>query len=208
MDGRPLACMLADPELGMVDAVKVRSTLPGPPTFARGSCQIDGAWVTPDVDVTRACFLPIFFGVGDHRATLMDIPVYSLLGGDIHKIARPTSRQLTCSNPEIMKKYNELLESYCIQHRIQQKLYSLFPPTFPPTPGQSRALEIIDQVLGEGMEHAENKCRKIRAGEVPFSEKIAKTGHKIKLWRLVLRHKATNTVNTWTIQRAAKRCGL
>ena len=98
-----------------------------------------------------------------------------------------------------MEKYNEILETYCIQHKIQKKLYSLFPPQFPPTPSQSRAIEIIDRVLGEGMEHAERKCRKIRVGEVPFSEKIAKVGYKIKLWRLVLRHKATNNVNTRTI---------
>ena len=160
------------------------------------------------MEIKHACFLPLFFGVGDHRAILLDIPVYSLLGGDIHKIVRPTSRRLTCSNPEVMEKYNELLETYCIQHKIQKKLYLLFPPHFPPTPSQSRAIEIIDRVLGEGMEYAERKCRKIRVGEVPFSEKIAKVGYKIKLWRLVLRHKATNNVNTCTIRRAAKRCGL
>ena len=118
MEGGPLARMLADPDLDMVDAVKVRSHSPGPPTFARGSRQIDGVWVTQDVEIKHACFLPLFFGVGDHRAILLDIPVYSLLGGDIHKIVRPTSRRLTCSNPEVMEKYNEILETYSIQHRI------------------------------------------------------------------------------------------
>ena len=69
-------------------------------------------------------------------------------------------------------------------------------------------MESIDKVLGEGMRHAEKKCRKIRAGAVPFSEKLVKAGHRVKLWRLVVRHKITNSVKTRSIRRAAKRCKL
>ena len=166
MEGGILSQMLTDPELGMVDAVRHRSQLPGPPTFARGRRQIDGAWVTPDIDIKRACFLPFFFGVGDHRAIILDIPIYSLLGGDIHKISRPTSRRLTCSNPEVRDKYNEILELYCIKHRIQQKIYSLFPPQYPPTTTQCKTMESIDKVLGEGMRHAEKNAE--RLGQVQF----------------------------------------
>ena len=101
MEKGPLAQMLADPDLSMVDAVKKQSQLPGPPTFVRGRRQIDCAWVTPDVDIKRACFLPFFFGVGDHRAIVLDIPIHLILEGDIYKITRPTSRRLVCSN--IMK---------------------------------------------------------------------------------------------------------
>ena len=122
MSGGPLARMLAGPDLGMIDAIQHRSKTPGPPTFVRGQRQIDGAWVTPDIDINGARFLPFFFGVGDHRSMVLDIPLHSILGGDIHKISRPTSRRLTCSNPEIRDKYNEILEMYCIQHRIQQKI--------------------------------------------------------------------------------------
>ena len=208
MSTGPLARMLADEELAMIDAVRSKSNLPGPPTFARGRRQIDCAWVTPDINVGRACFLPFFFGVGDHRAIILDIPIHSLLGGDIHKIARPTARRLVCSSPEVREKYNEILELYCIQHRIQNKLYSLFPPTYPPSSTAANTMEVIDRVLGEGMSYAEKKCRKIRAGAVPFSDKLAKAGHQIKLWRLVVRHKVTNSVNTRTIRRVAKRCNL
>lgn len=69
-------------------------------------------------------------------------------------------------------------------------------------------MEVIDKVLGEGMAYAEKKCRKIRDGEVPFSEKLVKAGHHIKLWWLVLRHKTTNDVHTCMIRRASKRCNL
>ena len=49
----------------MYDAVAKRSGLSGPVTWARGTKQIDGVWVTPDLDVNSACFLPFYFGIGD-----------------------------------------------------------------------------------------------------------------------------------------------
>ena len=153
----PLSRMLAHTDLGMIDAVHHRSGLPGPHTFIKGSRQIDGAWVTLDVDIDRSCFLPFYFGVGDHRGILMDVPQRTILGGDIHKISRPAARRLSCNKREVMGKYNDLLEIFCSQHRIQQKLYTLFPPTFPPSPAIAAKMEVIDRVLGEGMIHTEKK---------------------------------------------------
>ena len=66
-------------------------------------------------------------------------------------------------------------------------------------------MKVIDWVLGEGMIHAEKKCRKIRAGVVPFSDKLVTAGCRIKLWRLVIRHKQSNNLSTRTIRRAAKK---
>lgn len=51
MSGGPLARMLTHPDLAMIDAVHHLTQLDGPHAFVRGSCQIDGAWVTPDIDI-------------------------------------------------------------------------------------------------------------------------------------------------------------
>ena len=168
MAGGPLARLLSDPELNMVDAIHQRSNLPGPATFVRGRRQIDGAWITPDIDINRACFLPFFFGVGDHRALLLDIPIYSILGGDIHKISRPTSRRLTCSNPEVRDKYIDILDVYCARHKIKEKLYSIFPPSSPPSPKACQMMEAIDRVLGEGMRHAEKNVERSELVKYPL----------------------------------------
>ena len=103
-------------------------------------------------------------------------------------------------------RYNELLDHYCQQHPIQHKIYQLFPPTFPATLVTSRAMEAIDRVITDGMIHAEKKCCKIFAGEVPFSVKLVKAGWHIKLWRLVIRHEESNCGNTRTIRRLANKC--
>ena len=52
------------------------------------------------------------------------------------------------------------------------------------------------------------KCRKIRAGAVPFSDKLAKSGRCIEVWNLVIRHKERNQINTRVIRRKAKKAGL
>ena len=127
MDGGPLARMLGHEDLDMVDAIKSRSKQSGPNTFVRGSRQIDGVWVTKDIELSRACFLPFYFGVGDHRGIILDIPQATLLGGNVHCIARPSSRRLTCSNPVIQGKYNDVLELYCQKHRLQQKNILFIP---------------------------------------------------------------------------------
>ena len=149
-----------------------------------------------------------FFGVGDHRGIILDIPQYNLLGGDVHKIFRSNAQHLNCNNSHVTKKYNNILELYCIKHRIQHKNYSLFPPAYPVTAQTNQAMDAIDLVINEGMAYTEKKCRKIHAGEVPFSDKLVKAGCQIKVWRLVIRHKETNRVNTRTTQRAAKKCNL
>ena len=88
MKNGQLARMLRTPDLDMKDAIKSRSGMDGPATFVRGSRQIDAAWVTPDIEISAASFLPFFFGVGDHRAIMLDLPQHSLIGGNIHQISR------------------------------------------------------------------------------------------------------------------------
>ena len=69
-------------------------------------------------------------------------------------------------------------------------------------------MEAIDKVVTDGMRNAENKCRKIRAGAVPFSPKLAEAGTVIKLWSLVIRHHLGKNINTRYIRRIAKKCNI
>ena len=78
MNEGPLARMLQHPDLDIRDAIKTRTNMEGPHTFIRGSRQIDGAWITPDIELHDVFFLPFFFGVGDHRGIILDIPQQSL----------------------------------------------------------------------------------------------------------------------------------
>ena len=67
-------------ELHMVDAVKLRTNKNGPNTFFIGSAQVDGIWITQDLLVSSACFLPFWFRVGDHRCIIVDLLSSSVIG--------------------------------------------------------------------------------------------------------------------------------
>ncbi len=54
--------------------------------FFRGSKPINGLWVSGDIDISNACVMPFGYGVGDHCAYILDIPIKSLVGVDPVKI--------------------------------------------------------------------------------------------------------------------------
>jgi hypothetical protein len=51
-------------------------------TFFRGSKPIDGFWVSSNLNINNACVMPFGYGVGDHRAVIVNIPIESLVGID------------------------------------------------------------------------------------------------------------------------------
>ena len=94
IDGKPIARMLQNLDLDMRDAIKSRIHLKGPHILIRGPRQIDGAWITPDIELHAACFLLFFFGVRQHRGIILDILQQSLLGGATHTSTPPIARHL------------------------------------------------------------------------------------------------------------------
>ena len=105
METGKLSHQLSESPLFMIDAVKSRRGRPGPVTWFRGSAQIEGVWVTKDVTVSATCFLPFYFGAGDHRAIMIDIPTRDLIGTEISRIVLPSIRRLQCQNPKVNKSY-------------------------------------------------------------------------------------------------------
>ena len=208
MTNGALSRMLQHENLQMEDAVKIRSGYDGPNTFIRGSRQIDGAWVTPGLDVQSACFLPFFLGIGDHRGILLDISKASLIGGTSRSIARPSTRRLRCNREGIWIRYNNRLETYCRHHRLQSKINRLAANCNRTIDGTSGGLEAIDAALTDGMKNAEKHCRKLRVGEVPFSGVLASAGLLVSLWGLIIRHHAGHNINTRRIRRMENKCNL
>jgi hypothetical protein len=73
-------------ELDLREAIfQHTGTSPGA-TFFRGFKPIGGLWVLGDIDISNACVMPFGYGVGDHRAFVLDLPLESLTGVDPVKI--------------------------------------------------------------------------------------------------------------------------
>ncbi len=89
----PLGKALADKErLDLREAIVQHTGASPGATFFRGSKSIDGLWISSNLDMSNACIMPFVYGIGNHRAFILDIPIKSLVGVDSVKIVRPAGR--------------------------------------------------------------------------------------------------------------------
>jgi hypothetical protein len=108
----PLGKALADKDgPNLCKAIKLHTGASPGETFFCGSQPIDGLWVSKDLDISNACVMPFGFGVGDHRAFILDIPLELLVGVNPVKIVRPVSRCLNSQLPKCGEAYVENLEA-------------------------------------------------------------------------------------------------
>jgi len=152
-------------------------TLRPPATHSRGSRTIDGIFLSPELQPTKAGFLALSPHLGDHRPTYVDIPWKTLLGDDVLHIERPPARRLTTRDPKVVKKYNRLLEDFLLKHHIPSRLETLKQATDDQTtysPLQLQQLEQLDTEITEGMRYAEKRCRKLAMGGLDFSPSLIK----------------------------------
>jgi hypothetical protein len=66
--------------------------------------------------------MPFGYGVGDHHAFILDIPIESLVGINPVKTVRPASRQLNSKLPGCSKAYTHSLKGNITRHRLLECL--------------------------------------------------------------------------------------
>jgi len=155
------------------------------PTYFRGSKPIDAVWATTDVQVVGASIMPAGFGVGDHRLFVIDLLGSSLLGHAPKKIVRPQARRLNCKLAKSVEKYTTRLEQKILKHRLIERTGRVY------TSGVSGAeakqqLDVIDRESKNYMTNAEEKCRTIKSGCIPFSPESAKWIRRCQVYRSLL----------------------
>jgi hypothetical protein len=67
--------------------------------------------------------MPFGYGVGDHGAFILDMPIKSLVGIDPVKIVRPASQRLNSRIPGCSKAYIDSLEGNIMRHRLLKRLH-------------------------------------------------------------------------------------
>ncbi len=124
---KSLGKSLINPEgLNMLEVVGEFTGKKVGPTFFRGSKPIDGIMATPDIVVTHACIMPVRCGVGDRRAFVVDFQERSLIGDELFKVKRFTTRRLnTKTSSDATRKYLKKLEDSLDRHRLIERLGQL-----------------------------------------------------------------------------------
>ncbi len=129
--------------------------------FFCGSRPIDGMWVFSDLDIGNACVVPFGYGVGNHRAFILNVPLKSLIGVDPVKIVRPVGQRLNSRLPGCSKSYIDSLEKNIVRHRLLEQLFDAHTGAYSVEERVQRII-IIDKEGKAYMRQAEKICRKIK----------------------------------------------
>jgi hypothetical protein len=124
-------------------------------------------------------------------------------------IIRPSARRLTTHNPLIRDNFNirrrkqaekqSLLERIIIlEESIEGEL----------TADQIEEYETIDRIRRNHIRSAERKCRKLRTGNVPFSDTLQHERNTIAAYSLLLKFKKRLKVSSRRLTRSLKKAGI
>ena len=131
--------------------------LPPTSTFARNlrEVRIDAIFATPAVTLQAGGYFGFGEGPGlDHCCLWMDISYQTAFGSSPPPMGKVNARRLTCKDPRIRKRYNELYRPFVVQHGLDTIAYSLQASiTGPLTASQITEFEAISSLRAEGMEY-------------------------------------------------------
>ena len=204
-----LARLFRAPDLDLVDTVFARTGQAGPPTWFRGSSQIDGIWASRGITIQRAAFLPFFFGIGDHRPILVDFSSEAILQEQSIQVKIPEMRRLQCDNPVILDRYISRLEALCLQHKIPTKQRALHSSQSSLSDVEwIRQTESLDSIKRDLMRAAEKKCRRLRTGGLPYSPELEVARRRVWVWKKVIYRKEGGRIQKSYVRRRGRSCGI
>ena len=72
----------------------------GPNTYFRGSDPIDGIWITSEIEVTSAAYLPFDPELGDHQPVIANMSKRLLVGDNGPRVQRVACQRLNSKEEE------------------------------------------------------------------------------------------------------------
>ena len=185
-------------DLGLVDLIKKKHKWKGPRTCTKSKdSPIDAIFGSPIFE-TRFCgFLAFGRLLSDHRGLWIDIPKILLYGYNPPFIVSPLARRLKLDDPRVVEKYLTYLHSSMKDHNLFQRMDLLHSKTVYPLPQHLiEEYERIDELVNRLMEEAEEQCRKIRAGAIPWSPAFQKARRTVEYWERRRKHMKGEIGNT------------
>ena len=177
--------------LGMSNPLLERYGTPGA-THIRGSECIDGVFVSDGLKVTKGGYIPFEWSPGDHRWMWMDISVKDIWEEGSRDI-RKVNRKATSKIPSIKKEFNDILNRRLKNQNMEEKVKKLETIIENEVSDHStfnRLYEHLDESFRRSVRHADNKCKKIRKGPIPFSDQTRRILGEYTLLKLILlRHR-------------------
>jgi hypothetical protein len=147
------------------------------------------------------------YGVGDHRAFILDIPLESVIGIDPVKIVRPVGRRLNSRLPGCCKSYIDSLKSNITRHRLLEQLHNAHTGAYS-NKARAQKIILIDEEGKAYMRRAEKICRKIKCCRIPFSPEAALWIRRVQVYYSIIQYHKGKIKNRGNLKRAARRCNI
>ncbi len=204
----PLGKELADKEgLDLREAiVQHTGTSPGA-TFFRGSKPINRMWVSSNLEISNACVMPFGYGIEDHCAFILNIPIESLVGVDPVKIVRPAGRRLNSRLPGCSQSYINSLKGNITRYRLLKKLFKAHTGNYS-NKERAHRVTIINKEGKAYMRRAEKICRKIKCCQIPLSPKAAIWIRRVQVFYSLLQYHKGRIKNRGNLKRAARQFNI
>ena len=94
-------------------------------TYSRGKDPIDGIFVSEQIQVEAAGYLPFGDSPSDHRGLWIKMKEEELFGYTMDKIEAPQARRLTLEDPQVVQRWIDIYKEYILSHRIIHRAYQL-----------------------------------------------------------------------------------
>ena len=95
------------------------------PTYQRGYNKIDGIFISHNVTIQKAGYLPFGYFPLDHRGIWIDLKHSQLLGFQLNPIIQPQVRRLKTNDPHVLKKWQQLYTHHLIANKLTEQQFKL-----------------------------------------------------------------------------------
>ena len=165
----------------MLPVIQHKFPGPLPPTYNnRGKKALDEIFVTKNVEIVKCGYMQHSILTSDHCPIWVEVTKKSAFGSKMETTHKPKARRLKTNNPDIVDKYNQVLEEELNKRNVYQRSLNLYKNFQNPlTKFQTKLYKQIDSARIEAMAIAERKCRKLHMGAVTWSPTIQKARDKI-----------------------------
>ena len=178
--------------------------------YQRGKNKIDGIFISHSIEINQCGYLPFDYFPSDHRGLWIDINYTKKVGFLTDKSVRPNARRLKTNDVQVVRKWQQIYSDYLEEHGLIRRQFKLESSIQGRTliPSQIKEYNTVVRLRTDGMRRAENKCRKLKMGNVPFSPILELDRKKISLWNAVKKKKLGCKSSTRNIIRLGNLVGI
>jgi exonuclease III len=172
---------------------------------------VDGMWGTPGLIATRGGYLRPEVFPGNHSLLWVDISYQSALGHNPPRPINPEARRLRLWDKRCVARYLDSYQKQIDHHRLPQRQFRLEQSTrwgIPLTDAQAQEAEAIDTLKTKCSNRADRHCRKLKKGEVEFSEATIVPIRLIVWWNIAIRRRQGKKVQPSLWVRRKHEAGL